>query len=110
MLRQLAQEDGIVFVTILMIIMIMMTITMGIISLNVSQVQFSEGEVRRLKSEMLAQGLMAYAFANQISATAAPTIAQNRQLDSFVYTTSTTITDNNSGPTGADPLVIQVNY
>jgi len=110
MFRQLAKEDGIVFVTILMIIMIMMTVTIGIISLNVSQVQFSESEVRRLKSEMMAHGVMAYVFANQLTASAAPTLTVSRPLDGITYTVNATVTDNDSGPTGADPLLIQVTY
>ena len=95
-----------------MIMMAMMTVTIGIISLNVSQVKFSENEVKRLKSEMLAHGLMAYVFANQISPSAQPTVTMNTPLDGITYGMTAVITPApwSNATSEADPLVIQVTY
>ena len=55
-------KNGVVYITVLMITIVMMVLTLSIISLNVSQVTSSEKEVKRIKAETLAQGLVAYGF------------------------------------------------
>jgi hypothetical protein len=110
MLRQLAKNDGIVFVSILMVIMVIMTITIGMISLNVSQVRFSESEVRRVKSELIAHGLMAYVFANQITPSASAAFTATQALDGITYNMSVGVPNTNGGPNLSDPLTIQVTY
>jgi len=57
MLRQLRQnERGVVFVTVLMIIIVMMALTVSIVSLNVTQVTRTAGEVKHVQAEHLALG------------------------------------------------------
>ena len=57
MLRQLkANNQGIVFVTVLMIIIVMMILTVSIVSLNVTQVLRTSGEVKHVQAEYLRLG------------------------------------------------------
>jgi len=86
MLRNLKNnENGIVFVTVLMIVVVIMTITVGIISLNVSQVTFTEQEVQRIKTEMLAQGMVAYVYSNRMTGVANNSFIFNEVLDGINY-------------------------
>jgi hypothetical protein len=107
MLRDLKNnENGLVFVTILMIVAIIMTITIGIISLSVTQVTFSEQEIQRVKTEMLAQGMLAYVFANQVTGVASNAYAFNATIDNLTYVVNASI----FGGTPNTNLLIQVNY
>ena len=112
MFKQLKQdENGIVYVTILMIITVMITVTIGIISLNVSQTTFTESEVRRIKAELLSMGALAYVYANQMTASASSSMTlPSESLDGFSYATNALVSGTGSGPNGADPLLIQVDY
>ena len=104
MLRNLKNnENGMVFVTVLMIVAIIMTITIGIISLNVSQVTFTEKEIERVKTELLAQGMLAYVFSNRMTGTTANSFGFNQILDSQTYVISASISN-------TENLLIQVQY
>jgi len=97
-------ENGIVFVTVLMIIVVIMTITVGIISLNISQVTFTEQEIQRVKSEMLAMGTLAYVFANQLTSSPSNSISLPQTLDGISYTVNASVNY------GAESALIQVDY
>ena len=103
-------ENGIVFVAVLMIIIVMMTITVGIIGLNVSQVTFAEQEIRRIKAELLAMGVLAYTFANQTTPSAGSTITFSQTLDGAAYQINSAITSPGTGPNGSSPLTIDIDY
>lgn len=105
MLRDLKNnENGIVFVTVLMIIVVIMTITVGIISLNVSQVTFTESEIQRIKSKMLAMGTLAYVFAKHMTATPSNSISLTETLDGITYAITANVNY------GTDDLLIEVDY
>ena len=85
MLRQLKNKDGVVFVTVLAIIITMMVLAVSIIGMNVSQTTISEREVKRLKAEILTAGALSYAYANQLSSSPASSIVYNQILDNINY-------------------------
>ncbi|HLF18499.1 MAG TPA: hypothetical protein VI749_06345 [Candidatus Omnitrophota bacterium] len=103
-------ENGIVFVAVLMIIVVMMAVTVGIIGLNVSQVTFAEQEIKRIKAELLAVGALAYTFANQTTTSAASSITLSETLDGISYQIDADITSPGTGPNGSSPLTIVVDY
>ncbi|OGX37351.1 MAG: hypothetical protein A3G91_00580 [Omnitrophica WOR_2 bacterium RIFCSPLOWO2_12_FULL_50_9] len=87
MLRQLRKDDrGIVFVTVLMIIITMMILTVSIISLNVTQTVTSSGEIHRIQAEYLALGAIPYFYANQWTSSSSNTITYTQTLDGISFT------------------------
>ncbi len=63
MLKQLSKnKQGVVLITVLMIIVVMMVLTISVISLNVSQVTFSDTEIKRIQAQSLAMGGLAYIY------------------------------------------------
>lgn len=108
MLRQLkTNEEGIVFVTVLMIIIVMMIVTVTIVSLNVSQVVRTSGEIKHIQAQYLAQGAIPFMYANQWSGSAGETLTYNETLDGTVFTVVADL----SGPglAGYDTNSLQIN-
>jgi len=63
MLKQLRNnEKGVVFITVLMIILVMAVLTVSILSMNVSQTLLTEGEIQNVQAESLAFGGLARAY------------------------------------------------
>ena len=58
-------NDGVVFITVLMIIIMMMTLTVTVLNINVSSVQGSETEYRRIQAVELAKGVIYYHVARE---------------------------------------------
>ena len=91
MFRKLKEnKNGFIFVTVLMIILVMMVLTISVMSLNVSQVKSTEGEIRRLQAEVLTSGMLAQQYASQnISNPTPPLNSISTKLGNIVYTTVT---------------------
>lgn len=85
MLKGLKNDNGVVFVTVIVIIITMMVLVITIIGLNVSQTSLTEREVRRIKSEQLALGALAYVYANQMSPSPGNDIDLSFTLDDVDY-------------------------
>ena len=65
MLRNLKNnKKGVVFVTVLVIIIIMMVLVVSVISVNLSHVMVSEGDVKKIQEEMLGIGAL-HLFASE---------------------------------------------
>ena len=111
MLRELKNnERGVVFVTVLMIILVMMVLAISVISLNVSQVMTAENEVRRQQAETLAMGAMAYTFANQLSSSPSNQFYMIQNLDGLSFNVFVNLSNTPSGPLGTSNLDITVSY
>ena len=86
MLRELRNNDhGVVFITVLIIIIISIVSTLTILSLNISQVTSSEDEVRHIQAEILSTGGLARIFIEQFSGTPANVIIYAETLDGITY-------------------------
>ena len=95
MLRQLkTNNQGIVFVTVLMIIIAMMILTVSIVSLNVTQVLRTSGEIKHVQAEYLASGAIPYLYANQWTGSPDNSITYSETLDGILFT----VVANLSGP------------
>jgi uncharacterized membrane protein affecting hemolysin expression len=105
MLKDLRKnEQGLVFVAVLSIIIVVMILTVSILSINVSQVSVSEEEVRRLQAEMLAQGAMTRMFANQMTVSAR-NILYTQAVGATTYTINATRTNTGGGISNLNVIV-----
>lgn len=71
-------ESGFILVTTILIISISIILTLSIVAVNSSHTMIVEKEVRKIKMDMLANGMAAYSLSEQFSAT--PTDSQNFQI------------------------------
>jgi Tfp pilus assembly protein PilX len=102
MLKDLRSNNrGIVFVTVLIIILIAMILAVSALSLNISQVKNSEDELRYIQAKMLAEGGFARIYINQLSGTPSPTLLYTETLDNTTFIISSTINTGGVGPTGS---------
>ncbi|GEM_PF-4610240 len=111
MLRQLRENDqGIVFVTVLMIIIVMMILTVSIVSLNVTQVLRTSGEVKHVQAEYLALGAIPYLYANQWTISPDNTITYIENLDGIPFTVVANINGPGLNGYSTNDLSIDVTY
>lgn len=111
MLRQLRQNDhGIVFVTVLMIIIVMMVLTVSIVSLNVTQVLRTSGEVKHVQAEYLALGAIPYLYANQWTASPDNVISYTETLDGTLFTVAVNLGGPGLGGYNTNSLFVNVTY
>ena len=111
MLRDLKKNhDGLVLVTVLMIIMAILVITMTMLSLNVSQVMTTEREVKRLQAETLGLGVLTYAFFNQMNNPSSTVIEDSESLDNVDYSFTAATDPAPTGPYETYPVNVTVDY
>jgi hypothetical protein len=99
-------EQGMVFVAVLSIIIVIMILTVSILSINVSHVGVAENEARQLQAEMLAQGALTRIFANQMTPSAR-NILYSQTIGTTTFTINATRT---RGANGLSDLNVIVNY
>ncbi len=111
MLRQLRENDqGVVFVTVLMIIIVMMILTVSIVSLNVTQVMRTAGESKHIQAEYLALGAIPYLYANQWTVSADNTITYTETLDGTLFTVIANLSGSGLAGYATNNLAITVTY
>ena len=114
MLRDLKKNnEGLVLVTVLMIIIVMLVLSTTMLSLNISQVMTTETEVKRIQAETLARGVLSYAFFNQMADPASQQTSYgvpSETLDNVEYTISATRDTSPSGIYGTNPVIINISY
>ncbi len=103
-------RSGVIFVTVLVIIIVMMVVTVSIISMNVSQVSVTERDVRRIQAEIKAQGMVDYLAAQQL-VNASPSQSASLGTSSDDYLSTGNITTNNlTAGYSSNVVDINVNY
>ena len=111
MVRRLRHnQDGVVFVTVLMVIIVMMVLATSITSMNVSQVKTAESEVQRIQAELLAAGTLALTYTDQQAPTPTGVFTYQESLDGITYTMTSTMNTSNSGVFQTDDLNISITY
>ena len=111
MFRDLRKNNkGVVFVTVLMIIIVMAVLTVSIISLNVNQSMLTEGEAKRMNAETLALGGLAVMLANQQSARPKNYITYLNLIDGISYNVQINLAGAGLPGTGTSALNISVTY
>ena len=86
-------ENGVIFITVLAIILMMAVLTVSILSINVTQVTSTERAIQDAQSEVLAMGAVSYAFAKKMNNSAENYLSYTETLG----TTTFNITSNISG-------------
>ena len=102
-------QRGIVFVTVLIIIIISMVLAISALSLNVSQVKSSEGEVRFVQAQALAEGGFARIYMDQLSDTPLDRLSYTEQLGNTPFTVDTAVFRTSAGPAGSDSYRTEAN-
>ena len=114
MLRDLKKNnEGIVLVSVLMIIIVMLVLSTTMLSLNISQVMTTETEIKRIQAETLAMGALSYAFFNQMADPASSQTSYDvpaETLDNVPYTITATRDTSQTGLYGTNPVIINVAY
>ena len=106
--RTQGKDSGIVFVTVLMVIIVMAVLTVSIISLNINQAIQTEEETKRIQAESLAMSGLALMIANQNSGAPSSTLTFSNTVGNITYTTTATIAGPGAGNTNF--LNITVSY
>jgi hypothetical protein len=66
MLKNLRSNDnGMVLLTVLIVVLTMMVLVIAIINIRVSSISLVENEIKEIQAETLARGALAYIIANQ---------------------------------------------
>ncbi len=104
MLKGLRKNNqGVVFITTLMAIIVLMILAVSILSLNVSQVMITETDAKKVKAETLMMGILGYTYAEQLNGTIGNFFVVNETLDGITFSaTSNLVSPGN--------LVITINY
>lgn len=107
--KKIKNNRGLIFVTVLMIIIVMMVLVTSVISMNVSQVQLTEGEIQRIQAETLASGMVSYTFAEQQKISPSNPIRITETLGNIDFDVTSEVTAT-PGPSGTVELDIDVTY
>lgn len=113
MLKQLnTNEHGIVFVTVLILVIVAMILAMTALSLNLSQVKSTENELKHIQAGLLAEGAFSELFTNQFTGTPGTSMSYTEQLGNTTFTITSQIDGSGSGPAGSEsvPMTIDVSF
>jgi len=114
MIKELKKDkQGIVFITVLIIILVTMVLAISALSLNVSQVKSTENELKYIQAEVLSDGALFQILTDQFSATPSTTISFNETVGYTEFTVDVEIDDTGvpaPNAPGSFPLDIDVTF
>jgi len=91
-------NQGIVFITVLIIVIVTMVLAVSALSLNISQIKSTENELKYIQAEVLADGGLFHILTNQFSPSASNIITF---IETVGYTTFSVVSNIDGG--GASP-------
>ncbi|MBF0484051.1 MAG: hypothetical protein HQL25_05035 [Candidatus Omnitrophica bacterium] len=94
MFRKIGKESGIVLITVVIIIAVMMILVVSIISMNVSQSVVSKEETKKLKCEILSEGIL-NSFLSEYANKGLPATSPSPCPSGFDYCKAYTVTMDN---------------
>jgi type II secretory pathway component PulK len=94
-------QRGIVFITVLIIIIIAMVLAISTLSLNVSQVKSAEDEVRFIQAQALAEGGFGRIYMDQLADAPLDRITYTEQLGNTTFTIDAAVSRGTPGPAGS---------
>ncbi len=104
-------KQGIVLVTVLMMIIVISVLVISIMNMNLGQLLSSEEQAKQIKAEILAKGMVHYVNANQQSASPSNTISFSRNIDGISYSVTANLTAGSIGIMNeTDTVTIGVTY
>ena len=102
-------RKGVVFVTVLIIIIISMVLAISALSINVGQVKSTESEIRHIQARTVAEGGLARLFQSQLSDSPQNEIFYTEQIGNTTYTINAYVDQSVPGPAGSDSFEAGVN-
>jgi hypothetical protein len=112
MLRDLKNNNnGVVFITVLIIVIVTMILAISALSLNISQIKNTENELKHIQDELLYDGALARFLINQFSSSPSNTIIYPETVGNTTFSIVANI-EGGSGPIGSNsiPLDITVSF
>ena len=113
MLKKLKNDNqGVVFITVLILILTAMVLAISALSLNISQIKSTENELKYLQAKVLADGGLARILVDQLSASSANVITYTETVGDATFTVTSNIDYSGTGPAGSEsvPLDISVGF
>lgn len=104
-MRKLSGQKGIVFVTVVVIVLAMTTAALTAISINISQINLSEKEIQRLQADLLTDGALAISHTSSN-----PNFSYAVSSNHTNYNVSSSLTGAATGPNGTDTRTLNVTY
>ena len=102
-------EKGVVFVTVLIIIVISMVLAVNILSMNISQVTSSEEELKMIQAGILKDGVLAQFYVNQFANSAANSFTYQETMGNTTFTVlANAILGSAPGQSNATPVSINI--
>ncbi len=110
MLKKLKDNNqGMVFITVLAFIIVSMVLAVSILSLNISQVNTTETEIRRIQSEMLGLSSLAYSHALQLNGDSyANAVLPTETLGPIDFDSSINIITSGTPPPNSESVPINI--
>jgi len=113
MLRDLQKNNhGVVFVTVLIIIIVSMILAMSVVSLNVSQIKSVEAEIQYIQAKALAEGALSNMFITRTLNEDMNTFIGSETVGSTTFTLIGQIDTSGTGPIGLNcvPMYVNASY
>jgi len=105
-------EHGVVFVTVLIVIITTMVLAISVLSLNISQIKSAENELKYIQAKVLADGALFKILSTQFVGTPQTTDSYPETVGSTTFTIQSDITACGTCPVGSNsvPLDITVTF
>lgn len=103
-------EDGVVFVTVLVLVISMMILAVTIINLQLNQATLSEREIARIRSELVATGALQYYIAHEFSNNTVKSFGLSETLNGVLYDIHIDNDDTVAGPNNTNTMTITVDF
>ena len=113
MLKELRNNNrGIIFVTVLIIIMVAMVLAVTVLGINISQIKSSEDELKHIQARILSEGGLARMLVSKFSGAPVNVINYAETLGNTTFTIVANIDSAGASPIGSNsvPLDIGVTF
>lgn len=103
-------EDGVVFVTVLILIISMMILAITVVNLQLNQATISEREIARIRSELVATGALQYYIAHEFAPNTTKSFGMGETLNGVLYDVQIDNGNPASGPNETNTLTISIDF
>ncbi len=113
MFRDLKSNNrGVVFVTVLIIIIISMVLAVSVLSLNISQVKSSEEELKHIQAKLLSEGILAQMLVSQFTVAPVNSLSYTESIGNTTFTIQADIDQSGVPSPGSNsaPMTIDVSF
>ena len=101
-------KHGVVFVTVLIMIITSMVLTISALSLNISQIKSTENELKYIQAKVLADGGLVRSIQSQFSAAPLSFDSYTETVGDTSFTVTYNIDSSTSGPVGSNSVGLDI--